>query len=115
MENAEIQKSNPFTIAGTVEYLPGSVNNRIIFKKITGTINVVAFATGEFMPIKVSPFDTFIQIIDGQAEITIDDRILNVEKGESIIVPAHSPSGIKANMQFKMLSTVIKSGYEEVY
>ena len=63
---------------------------------------------------KISPFDTFIQVIDGKAEVVIDDvsSLLNV--GESIIIPAHTSNTIKANVRFKMISTTIKSGYEEV-
>jgi len=37
-----------------------------------------------------------------------------LETGQSIIIPAHSRNSIKANVRFKMLSTIIKSGYEEV-
>jgi len=33
--------------------------------------------------------------------------------GEGIIIPAHSYHHFNANEQFKMLSTVIKSGYED--
>ena len=112
MESVEIEKSNPFTIEEIVDYLSGSVINKTIFKNVTGTINVFALAGGEFIPTKICAFDTFIQIIDGQAEITIDNKILNIDKGESIIVPAHTSSSIRAQTQFKMLSTVIKSGYE---
>jgi hypothetical protein len=32
--------------------------------------------------------------------------------GQSIIIPAHRPNIIKANERFKMISTIIKSGYE---
>jgi uncharacterized damage-inducible protein DinB len=33
--------------------------------------------------------------------------------GEGIIIPAHSKHSFTANEQFKMISTIIKSGYEE--
>lgn len=51
-------------------------------------------------------------MIDGNAEILIDDisKILGI--GESIIIPAHARHIIKANERFKMISTIIKSGYE---
>lgn len=65
------------------------------------------------MTLKTSPFDTFIQVIDGKAEIIIDNKSNILETGQSIIVPAHSHNTIKANVRFKMISTIIKSGYEE--
>jgi quercetin dioxygenase-like cupin family protein len=61
-----------------------------------------------------SPFDTFIQVIDGKAEIIIHGKSNMLNTGQSIIIPAHASNSIKANVRFKMLSTIIKSGYEEV-
>jgi quercetin dioxygenase-like cupin family protein len=61
---------------------------------------------------KTSPFDTFVQIIEGKAEIVIDKLPHLLQSGEGIIVPAHESNFIKPNGRFKMISTVIKSGYE---
>jgi quercetin dioxygenase-like cupin family protein len=85
---------------------------KTIIKKTTGNVSVVSFDSGENLTEKISPFDTFIQIIEGRAEITIDDKSQTLETGAAIIIPAHSKNSIKANERFKMISTVIKSGYE---
>jgi quercetin dioxygenase-like cupin family protein len=61
---------------------------------------------------KISPFDNFIQIIEGSAEIVIDGTPNVLQTGSAIIIPAHSSNYIKANERFKMISTIIKSGYE---
>jgi quercetin dioxygenase-like cupin family protein len=68
--------------------------------------------TGEELTEKTSPFDTFIQVIDGKAEIIIDKISYFLNTGQSIIIPAHSSNIVKANERFKMISTIIKSGYE---
>jgi quercetin dioxygenase-like cupin family protein len=85
-----------------------------IIKKPTGNISVTALDAGEVLAGRISPFETFIQVIDGHAEIIIDDNSNLLNSGESIIIPAHSSNTIKANVRFKMLSAIIKSGYEEV-
>jgi quercetin dioxygenase-like cupin family protein len=82
--------------------------------KTTGQISAVAFDAGEELVGKSSPFDTFIQAIDGNAEIVIDDKSNLLVNGQSIIIPANSRNTTRANVRFKMLSTVIKCGYEEV-
>jgi quercetin dioxygenase-like cupin family protein len=102
MENSEFEKSKAFIIVET------------IIKKTTGNVSAVSFDSGEILTEKISPFDTFIQIIDGKAEIVIDKISYLLETGESIIIPAHSRNIIKANVRFKMLSTIIKSGYEDL-
>jgi len=114
MKNSEIEKSTPFSIAETVDYLPGAIINRTIVKKITGIINAIAFHPGESLKQKISPFDTFLQVIDGNAEIFINEKLYEIGMGEAIIVPAHSRNTIKAIQRCKMLSIIIKSGYEEV-
>ena len=114
MENAGLENSKAFKIIELVEYLPNSVVIKSILRKTTGNISVVSFDSGEVLVGKISPFDTLIQIIDGNSEIIIDDKSNLMETGQSIIIPAHSKNTIKANVRFKMISTIIKSGYEEV-
>jgi quercetin dioxygenase-like cupin family protein len=86
---------------------------KTIIRKTTWNVSVIASDIGETLAEKISPFDTFVQVIDGEAEVIID-RISNVLKtGQGIIIPAHTVNSILANKSFKMISTIIKSGYEE--
>jgi quercetin dioxygenase-like cupin family protein len=110
----EIEKSKGFIIIEIIEYVPNSVVIKTILKKTTGNISAVSFDSGEGFAEKTSPFDTFIQVIEGKAEIIIDSKTHYLSTGQSIIIPAHSRNQIKASERFKMISTVIKSGYEEV-
>jgi quercetin dioxygenase-like cupin family protein len=112
MNNIEVEKSKVFNIIEIIEYMPNSVVSKTITKKPSGNISISSFDIGEGITEKISPFDTFIHIIDGRAEIVIDGKTNILETGQLIIVPAHISNIIKANERFKMISTVIKSGYE---
>ena len=68
---------------------------------------------GEELGEKSIPFDTYVQIIDGATEVNIESKSILLKLGEGIIIPAHSKHSFTATEQFKMISTVIKSGYEE--
>ena len=114
MGNTEIKKAQVQSIEKIIEYIPNSVVIKSIFKKPTGEISVVAIDAGEALTNKISPFDIFTQAINGNAEIIIDGNSSILKTGEMIIIPAHSSNTIKANVPFKMLTTLIKSGYEEV-
>ncbi len=72
----------------------------------------MSFDSGEGLTEKTSPFDTFAQIIEGKAEIVIDKVPHLIKSGEGIIIPAHSPNFITPNGRFKMILTIIKSGYD---
>lgn len=110
---AELEKSKVHIIVEIIEYVPNAVVSKTIIKKTTGNITVTSFDTGEELAEKTSPFDTYIQIIDGAAEIIINEKKYLLKLGDGIVIPAHAPHCINANEQFKMISTVIKSGYED--
>jgi quercetin dioxygenase-like cupin family protein len=111
--SAEIEKAKVHIIVEIIEYVPNSVVSKTIIKKSTGNINVTSFDSGEELAEKTLPFDTYIQIIDGVAEIIISEKKFQLKLGDGIIIPAHAPHCINANEQFKMISTVIKSAYED--
>lgn len=112
--NSEHEKAKTFIIVEIIEYVPNSVVIKTIIKKTTGYVTVSSFDTGEILAEKTSPFDTFIQVIDGKAEIFIDGNSNILDTGQSIIIPAHARNIIKANERFKIISTIIKSGYDEI-
>ena len=109
----ELEKTKVHIIVEIIEYVPNSVVSKTIIKKSSGNISVTSFDTGEELAEKISPYDTYIQIIDGSAEVIISDKKYVLKPGEGIVIPAHASHSFNANEQFKMISTVIKSGYED--
>lgn len=112
-EKSEIEKSKIHIIVEIIEYVPNAVVSRTILKKATGNVTVSSFDAGEELAEKSSPFDNYIQIIDGTAELTIDGKSMRLKLGQGIIIPAHARHSFNADEQFKMVSTIIKSGYED--
>jgi quercetin dioxygenase-like cupin family protein len=113
IDNIELEKEKPHIIVEILEYVPSSILIKTIIKKTTGNVTVTAVDAGEELEEKTSPFDTFIQIIDGSARVEIGNKKYKLRLGEGIIIPAHSPHCFNATEQFKMISTIIKSGYED--
>jgi len=111
-DNTELEKSKPHIIVEILEYIPNSVLSKTIIRKTTGNITVTAVDAGEELAEITSPFDLFIQIIDGAAQVVINKKTYRLRLGEGIIIPAHFSHCFNANEQFKMISTIIKSGYE---
>ena len=112
-KNLELEKAKAHIIVEIIEYLPNSIVSKTIIKKTTGNITATSMDTGEEMIERSSPFDIYIQIIDGSATVSINDKKITLKLGEGMIIPAHSKHSFSAKEQFKMLTTVIKSGYEE--
>ncbi len=109
----ELAKSISHIIVAIIEYVPNAVVSKTIIKKSTGNITVSSFDAGEKLAQKTSPFDNYIQIIDGAADLVIKGKQYNLKLGEGILIPAHATHNFNATEQFKMISTTIKSGYED--
>jgi quercetin dioxygenase-like cupin family protein len=112
LNGAEIEKATAYIMVELIEYEHNSVVTKSIMKKSSGTVNAMSFDSGEGLNERSSPFDTFAQIIDGKATIVIDGKSTLLETGEGIVIPAHASNYFKPNGRFKMIITVIKSGYE---
>ena len=92
-----------------VDYQDGSVVSKELIKKEKGTVTLFAFDKGQGLSEHTAPFDAFVYIIDGKAEITIDGKAHSLAAGETIIMPANKPHSLKAIERFKMLLVMIKA------
>jgi len=97
------------SLAGLVEYQEGSVVSRAVLDKPVGTITVFAFDAGEGLSEHTAPYDAFVAILDGEAEITIAGEPHRVAAGEMLIMPAHRPHALRATTRFKMLLVMIRA------
>ncbi len=90
-------------------YQDGSVVSRTLIDRKIGTITLFSFDAGQGLSEHTAPFDAFVQIIDGTAEISIDGKIHQVVAGEIIIMPANIPHSLKAVERFKMMLVMIRA------
>ena len=109
----EAEKSKVHIIVEIIEYMPNAVVSKTIIKKTSGNVTITSFAADEELAEKQSPYDTYIQIIDGAAEVIINEIKYQLKVGNGIVIPANSPYCINAHEKFKMISTVIKSATDE--
>jgi len=112
-QGSEIEKAKSHIVVELIEYEHNTIVAKTILKKATGTIQALSFAQGEGLNESTSAFDTYAQVIDGSAIIVIDGKSKKLMTGDGIIIPAHRSSHIDPNGRFKLILTVIKSGYED--
>jgi len=108
MEKGEFEESKKFNLADALE----CISNMIVVKNIMVENNCVmqafVFDYGKVQSYEKSPFSRFIHIIEGKAEVVINDNSTFMQKGDSILIPGHSTSSIEANHKFKMICITIK-------
>lgn len=95
--------------AEMVRYQDGAVVSRTVVKRPTGSVTLFAFDAGQELSEHTSPYDALLQVLEGDAEITIAGTAQRVQAGEMIIMPADKPHAVKAVARFKMMLTMIRS------
>ena len=95
--------------AGLVNYQDGSIVSREIVKQPTGNVTIFAFDEGQGLSEHTAPFDALVQVLEGEAEISIAGRSHHLQGGELILMPAGQPHALKALKRFKMILTMIRS------
>lgn len=92
-----------------VAYQPGSVVSRTLIDKKIGTLTLFAFDSGQGLSEHTAPYDAFVQILDGEAEVTIDGTVHHLAAGQMIIMPADRPHALKGVKRFKMLLVMVRA------
>jgi quercetin dioxygenase-like cupin family protein len=96
-------------LAGLIAYQEGAIVSRTLIKKPTGTVTLFAFDQGQELSEHTAPFDAMVQVLDGEAQVTIGGNPLRLASGQIVIMPANVPHALKATGRFKMLLTMIRS------
>ena len=95
-------------LADLAKYQKNAIVSRTIIDKKTGTVTLFAFDETQGLSEHIAPFDAMVYILDGEAEITIENKPVRLKKGEMTIMPANKPHAVKALSPFKMLLIMIR-------
>jgi len=107
-ESLNIPVSEALRLGELVDYQKGSIVSREVLKNKAGTITAFAFDEGQGLSEHTAPYDAFVQILEGTAEITIGEKKMEVAHGEIVVMPANVPHALHAKAEFKMLLVMIR-------
>ena len=97
------------TMNDLVAYHDGSVVSKTLIDKKIGTVTLFSFDAGQGLSEHTVPYDAFVQVVDGEAEVVIKGEAHTVVAGQMIIMPANIPHELKAVKPFKMLLVMIRA------
>lgn len=101
--NNELQPGDVLTLNELVAYQPGAVVSHTLINKKGATVTMFAFDAGEGLSEHATPFDALVQVIDGEAQITISGNEHALGAGQAIVMPANHPHAVVATSRMKML------------
>lgn len=102
------ETSKIFSMDDSIEYTSGGVISKQIVNSKGGNVTLFSFDKGQGLTEHSASYDAMVQVIDGEVEITIDDNLHKLKKGDNIIMPANVPHALHAVESFKMILTMIK-------
>ena len=108
-EKKGVATGEKLNLANLAGYQEGAVVSRTVVDKPVGTITAFAFDSGEGLSEHTAPYDAFVQVLDGEAEINIEGRVQTVTAGEIVVMPANKPHSLRAVKRFKMLLVMIRA------
>jgi quercetin dioxygenase-like cupin family protein len=105
-----IDFAQAINILDLVDYQEGRVVSRTFAQNAVMSLTLFAFDSGEGFSSHTAAGDAFVQVLDGEAEITIGSEDVVVKAGQVVVMPAGTPHSLKASKRFKMLLVVVKAG-----
>ena len=85
-----------------------SIVSRVIAKSERLDVTLFGFAAGQELTEHSSPYRAIIQVLEGQAQISLGKDTVIAEAGAWINMPPGLPHSLKATSEFVMLLTLIK-------
>lgn len=101
--------TTPFRLVERVQYAPDAIVSTTIADNDAGTLTLFALDAGQGLSTHSAPFDAIVQIVDGEAEITVADEEFTLAAGDMLVMPADVPHSVRARKAFKMVLTMFRA------
>jgi quercetin dioxygenase-like cupin family protein len=108
MEKNIFEPGTKFRFPESVEYSTDGIVSKRVIDRPAGSVTLFAFDKGQRLSTHSAPFDAMAQVVEGQAEIVIDNNPHHLGSGDTIVMPAGVPHAVNATERFKMVLTMIK-------
>jgi quercetin dioxygenase-like cupin family protein len=109
LSEIELYKGKALDLKTLVEYSANSIVSKTLIDTKAGTITLFSFDVGQGLSEHTAPYDAVVQIVDGEAEITIGGNAIHTNEGNMVVMPANVPHALQATKRFKMLLTMIRA------
>ena len=101
--------AEPVDPSGLIDYAPEAIVSRALVSGKTGSVTLFAFDRGQELSEHTAPFDALVQVLEGEAKVTIGGKPVPVGAGRMVLMPAGVPHAVLATGRIKMLLTMIRA------
>lgn len=101
--------SDVLNVFRMLDYKSDSISSKTVIDKEGGSITLFAFDKTQGLSKHTSPYVSTIQIVEGKAEMEIDEEKTLVVEGDMVTIPADTEFSIYAIQKVKALIVRVKS------
>ncbi len=98
------------SLAAETTFAPNGIVSRTLLRTPNNRMVLFGFSEGQELTEHTSTQSAVIQILTGQAELSLAGKLQVVKAGDLIYLPPHLPHALKAITPFSMLLTLSKAG-----
>lgn len=104
-----IEAGRAHALDGLVSYAEGSIVSRTLVDTEHTTVTLFAFDAGQSLSEHTAPFDAYVNVLDGAAELVIGGETVPASAGEIVLMPADVPHAVRASERFKMMLIMVRA------
>jgi quercetin dioxygenase-like cupin family protein len=108
-EQPTVKSAEVMKLADIVSYQEGAIVSREVVSKGAGTVTVFAFDAGQGLSEHTAPFDALVYLLDGEAQVSISGKPMQLKSGDMVVMPANKSHALKATTRFKMILTMVRA------
>lgn len=108
MLNTDYKFGEVHVIAEQIEKGMDKVHFKQIFNNENGGVVLVAFKAGQKLDTHIAPAEVMINVLEGEIEFTMLDKVNTIRSGEFLLMGADVPHSVLAKTDAKMMLIKIK-------
>ena len=98
------------SLAAETTFAPNGIVSRTLLRTPNNRMVLFGFSEGQELTEHTSTQSAVIQILTGQAELSLAGKLQVVKAGDLIYLPPHLPHAVRAITPFSLLLTLSKAG-----
>ena len=98
----------PFTFAELVNCAEGAIVSRVLAKNDHCSLTLFAFDAGQGLSEHTSPFDAYVNLIEGELTLTVGGKKTHLSPGQTVLMPAKVPHALHAVTPVKLLLMMLR-------
>lgn len=99
-----------FRLSTLVTFAEGAIVSRVLAKNDHCNLTLFAFDAGQGLSEHTSPFDAYVNLLEGQLTLTVGGNEVRPSPGEMVLMPAKVPHALQAVTPVKLLLVMICPG-----